>query len=510
MLRYLCLFSFFYFPTFEVDAQVVSVLEDFEGWDNQEVVFRSDETEPWGVIQVPPKLVSGHAIHGLGGKFLRLFFEESGFIKLAIPSDQFRLWDVSTDFLRFWVKSSKEKIEGYCVLQSFVSIEERKQGRSVFSGRQYFSIHQKEMWQELVWPLISFGPNSELKWTDTISPMVHTIEIYLKGLPGLEVDIDQIEVIRPSWVAPKSPMPLVWGCWDSLGLTGRYPQVPHQATNGLPESIQESFKIVHIFLSLQEDLPNQEAWVDSLYFLTTRGYTPMITIELPTSVTSYAPFPLQSVLDGRFDEFIQYLGGKLNVLNGPVWIRLFHEFNGDWYPWSLARNQRSPEHYINSYRHVALLLKSRLGAHLKLIWCPNALDVPSAPWNLFWSAFPGKDVVDYIGLDVYNGTKYEDRIPWKSFRFLALDAAAKAGYFWPDKPLVLCEVGARNRFVEEPLDAQTKAEWIKGMSETLIRDMPQLCALIWFNEGHLDCKSSPESHQAFIDLMTQWINTRSK
>jgi Fibronectin type III domain/Glycosyl hydrolase family 26 len=76
-------------------------------------------------------------------------------------------------------------------------------------------------------------------------------------------------------------------------------------------------------------------------------------------------------------------------------IRLGWEFNGSWMPWAAGND---PVNYVAAYRHVVSLMRSVPGVSFTFDWCmswgPNA----TAPD----SVYPGDDVVDIIGMDVYN------------------------------------------------------------------------------------------------------------
>jgi hypothetical protein len=74
-------------------------------------------------------------------------------------------------------------------------------------------------------------------------------------------------------------------------------------------------------------------------------------------------------------------------------LRIGWEFNGGWYPWT-ARGK--PQAFAAAWRRAAIALRSTPGARFRFDWCPTTVDGPTE------QAWPGDDVVDYIGLDVYN------------------------------------------------------------------------------------------------------------
>jgi hypothetical protein len=97
----------------------------------------------------------------------------------------------------------------------------------------------------------------------------------------------------------------------------------------------------------------------------------------------------------------------------PLFIRFAHEMNGSWYPWGewIDRNrnqQRDPGEdtgftatlYRTAYRNVALMFR-RYAPNVALVWCPNSGLLGGPRRDAFSPWYPGDDVVDWVGLDVY-------------------------------------------------------------------------------------------------------------
>ena len=79
-------------------------------------------------------------------------------------------------------------------------------------------------------------------------------------------------------------------------------------------------------------------------------------------------------------------------------IRLAHEANGDWYPYSLTLSRRKLAQWRQFWRRTALAMRSVDGAHFRFDWTVNA---SYRPVPLAWF-YPGDDVVDYVGIDAYD------------------------------------------------------------------------------------------------------------
>lgn len=118
---------------------------------------------------------------------------------------------------------------------------------------------------------------------------------------------------------------------------------------------------------------------------------PLIPIGLSSSL-------LSAVANGSYDSYFKQLAWNINSQTGApqrVIIRLGWELNGTWYPWSAVGR---PDLYKAAYRHVVHVMRSQC-------------NVLRFEWNVAWgtnarfdytTAYPGDDVVDIIGMDVYD------------------------------------------------------------------------------------------------------------
>lgn len=103
---------------------------------------------------------------------------------------------------------------------------------------------------------------------------------------------------------------------------------------------------------------------------------------------------LQAVAAGRYDDEFRLVGRYLvDAGYEDAVIRLGHEFDADWAPYSARDNADA---YVAAFRHVHDVLTSESPA-FRFDWTSTAAHfVEHGP-----AAYPGDDVVDVIGLDVY-------------------------------------------------------------------------------------------------------------
>jgi hypothetical protein len=120
---------------------------------------------------------------------------------------------------------------------------------------------------------------------------------------------------------------------------------------------------------------------------------PAMTFSVPLTVNGT---PLSEVASGSHDSSFIAVAKSLVAYNwGSATVRLGWEFNGSWMPWAAGQD---PVSYVAAYRHVVSVMRSVAGAHFKFDWCSAWGPAATAPD----SVYPGDDVVDIIGMDVYN------------------------------------------------------------------------------------------------------------
>jgi hypothetical protein len=86
---------------------------------------------------------------------------------------------------------------------------------------------------------------------------------------------------------------------------------------------------------------------------------------------------------------------------GTLYIRLAHEMNGNWYPWSVDAGNRAA--FVTAWMHFRSLQKEIFPA-AKLVFSLNRESVGSGfDWR---ESFPGAQYVDVIGVDYYNQYPY--------------------------------------------------------------------------------------------------------
>jgi hypothetical protein len=105
---------------------------------------------------------------------------------------------------------------------------------------------------------------------------------------------------------------------------------------------------------------------------------------------------------GAYDGYARELARNLvRAGMGSATIRLGHEANGTWYADNVGDSAADWARWKQFWRHTVIAMRSVPGAHFSFNWC-IAAGPRAIPFNAY---YPGDDVVDSIGVDVY------DRVP---------------------------------------------------------------------------------------------------
>jgi hypothetical protein len=146
---------------------------------------------------------------------------------------------------------------------------------------------------------------------------------------------------------------------------------------------------------------------------------------------------LDQILAGQADAHFDRIGRDLGSIPHTIYVRLMHEMNGNWYPYSASRVADGQRKYREAFRRGVTRMKAAGGSNLRFVWCPN-VRAPVWGGDPLINFYPGDDVADVLGLDGYAG--YRPATPFTFFS--VFDAAvAEITAIHPSKPLWLCEWG---------------------------------------------------------------------
>jgi beta-mannanase len=203
-----------------------------------------------------------------------------------------------------------------------------------------------------------------------------------------------------------------------------------------------------------------------------RAKTMQITWE-PWHFENPDAIKLTDIIAGKHDPYIDSWANAAKSFGSEVWIRWGHEFNGNWYPWSVSANGHNPQLYVKAFRHIHDRF-TRAGAfNVRWVWCVNAENVPQSDWNDPRRAYPGDAYVDMIAMDGYNFGSTLPHSRWQSFAEIydaPYELLTKA---YPGKPLMIGEVASATT-------GGDKAAWIREMDKALRSRFHRVQGVVWF------------------------------
>ncbi|MDN4615571.1 glycosyl hydrolase [Leifsonia sp. F6_8S_P_1B] len=208
----------------------------------------------------------------------------------------------------------------------------------------------------------------------------------------------------------------------------------------------------------------QRAWQQGRLPLMTWESRPIAAGNNSNSAPEYS---LPTIIGGGFDAYLHQYAKDIVATGLPLAIRLDHEMNGTWYPWSelngsgKAINGNNVGDYVKMWRHVHDIFQAE-GANALVIWvwAPNIINnmQPSSHTTQEFLAgyYPGDDYVDWVGLSGYL------RPPWRAGNdFTAgytFDRSLDQLRTLTSKPIFLAEVGASETDGHKP-------GWVKTFFE---------------------------------------------
>ena len=252
----------------------------------------------------------------------------------------------------------------------------------------------------------------------------------------------------------------------TLGIAGTTTQYAALAGQGLP------LKVLSSWVTWSDPSPatllEEAAGQDAEPFV---NWQPEGTDEKPITV----PMIDAGMLDSYITAWARAIGGY----GGPVYIRMGHEMNGSWYPWS----ETGPAAYRAMWRHVVPLFRS-IAPNARFLWSPDGLiGHEQRSWaRAVTKWFPGRRFVDYVGMSTV-GFKTSARYGLPYF-FKRIDFLHRHYR----KPVILPEMkvyqGARYQWLGELGAALAARPWVKMLVWSETRSTAQ--ALGQFGTGNMN------------------------
>jgi hypothetical protein len=204
------------------------------------------------------------------------------------------------------------------------------------------------------------------------------------------------------------------------------------------------------------------------------------------SFVSWSPsYTIAQVNSGAADACFRDVAQRFKAFGHPVWLRLWWEFNGTWFPWKY--DPANPQGFIDAWQRVVGIFKSVGATNTMFVWAPDEGYFDSTK-TLQANGYPGDAYVDWVGSDRYNwnkSTNWCDQFHagwcdfWELFHhgFTGSQAVGVEPSFRNRKPFVVPEVGS----VEDASNATHKGQWMQNMAASIKNDFPDLRMLLYFD-----------------------------
>jgi len=198
------------------------------------------------------------------------------------------------------------------------------------------------------------------------------------------------------------------------------------------------------------------------------------------------------VSNGSKDAYITRTANAMKAYGREIWIALFHEGNGNWYPWAIGDSTvNTNAAYIAAYRRVVDLFRNAGASNVKWIFNINCTN--NGTNASYLGHYPGDNYVDYLAIDGYNwGTTQDWGSTWQTFE--QIFQAAYNTLSGINKPIVIDEIASTEV-------GGNKAAWITNTFNSIRNSFTRIKAVSWFNhnkETDWRVNSSQAARDAFI------------
>jgi hypothetical protein len=202
-----------------------------------------------------------------------------------------------------------------------------------------------------------------------------------------------------------------------------------------------------------------------------RGATPLISWE-PWAGTNDPAWALSTISDGSHDAYIHQWTHDVAAWGHTIYVRPMYEMNGPWSAWGYGVNGNTAAQYVAAWRHIVAIANSEGATNIRWVWCPN-VDDGDPRYASYASLYPGDAYVDWVGLDGYNWGTSQSWSTWQSIYAIFNGSVDKVRAI-TSKPVMIAETGSTEL-------GGDKAAWITNGFTSLVTDLPEIRALVWFN-----------------------------
>ncbi len=292
----------------------------------------------------------------------------------------------------------------------------------------------------------------------------------------LSVSTSVLLVVLHLFTFKTSAQPAVYSGVYAYGEGGLTSSANWQAVTNFVTNAQKDVSIINNF----------DSWTDSssstngtqafptaeMNNIRSHGSIPMFTWQPQNGSQGVnQSFNLANIINGAYDAYITNWATAAKSWGHPFFLRLAHEMNGTWYPWSASVNGNTAAQYVQMWQHVHDIFTSIGATNVTWVWCVNVVPGMPTPIN---QLYPGDNYVDWLALDGYNRLAN----PWQDFSAIMATTVTQLVNIAPGKPIMVAETGCNQ--TNHP--TETKAQWfLNVLTNYLPVVQPRIKAWVYFN-----------------------------
>ncbi|NLP02548.1 MAG: dockerin [Fibrobacter sp.] len=252
------------------------------------------------------------------------------------------------------------------------------------------------------------------------------------------------------------------GAW--VGGPGTYPQPTKSNVEAFQTMQDRHVDIISLFVLWDM---NDWAWSKPYADVAAANNSILLITWMANGYTT------KEIIDGKADGYLKAYAEGIKSYGKEIWLRPFHEANGDWYDWGIAKSGagNTNQTLIDAWKHVVTIFRDAGVTNVKWVWTTNATNSGSAT---FTGWFPGDDWVDMVSIDGYNWGTTQSWSRWQSFTEVFTPAYNALSI--SSKPLFIAEFSSSEH-------GGNKAQWITDMFNDIPSKFPRIFALMWFNQS---------------------------
>jgi hypothetical protein len=266
---------------------------------------------------------------------------------------------------------------------------------------------------------------------------------------------------------------IAFGVWTEGFFDPSTRQIHPETLLSFEQLINKKASIAHYYLGW-EYLADPEL-LKQFALLRSHGWEPMLNVNpYYFSGCPATQLPLyKAIAMGKCDEFLHKAGKNLARVDEPFYLLFAWEMNNPHNEWSISHTGSSEEDFKRAWRHIHKIFQQEKATKVVWVFCPNVPDDPDFPYS---KIYPGKNFVDWVGLDGYNWGTTQSWSEWINFSGVFTGSYNKMVAIAPGKPMMIAEVNTTDQ-------GGDKGEWYRDMlTQQIPYNFPNIKAVVIFNE----------------------------